>query len=564
MRTTHNAHSETRAFFQKLLLTALVAATGYGSHAQVSVLTYKYDAARTGQNVQETILTPAAVAGGMFHKIFTAPLDGYVYAQPLYVATVNNVSGGIPGHAYNVIYVATEHDSIYALDADSNHPTGTTLWNKNYLPPGETPVASVADLNCTDLIPEVGITSTPVIDPATATLYMVTKSKGNGAFHQRLHAISTTDGTEKFGGPAEISAQLPGINGTFDPLFQLNRAALLLDHGNIVIGWSSHCDTYNSHGWVMIYAASTLQQVSVFSTTPNGHEAGVWMSGDGIAADANGRLYFASGNGTYDGAANNDYGDSVLRLDPQADGAFAMGDFFTPHDQDTMNADDQDLGAGGLLLLPSLAAGAPHPNLLVQMGKNGTMYLLDRDNMGKFCSACAPVDTQVVQEIPRAAKGMWGTPAYWNNFIYWSSGRPSDSFKAWQFNVNGKGAISTTPSSKTARTFSFSAASPVVSANGTTGGVVWLLDNGAYSYVPTTPPGPQILWAFDATDLTKVLFSSAQAGGQRDQPGLSVKFTSPIIANGRVFAGAVNSVTAWGLVPAPSNTRPKSNAPNHH
>jgi hypothetical protein len=531
------------------------------SGAQISVLTYKYDSARTGQNTNETILTPATVSSAAFQKIFTAPVDGFVYAQPLYVAGLSGMLGGVDGQKYNVLFVATERDSIYALDADSTHPTGSILWNKSYLGPGESPVASMADLHCADLTPEVGITSTPVIDAATGTLYMVTKSKGTSGIQQRLHAISLTDGSEKFGGPEEIEAKAPGTNPTFDPVLQLNRTALLLDHGNVVIAWAGHCDQKPYHGWVMAYDAATLRKRFVFNTSPNGDDAGVWMSGDGVAADQQGRLYFATGNGDYDGAAKQDYGDSIIRLDPQPGGTFSVGDWYTPYNQAILGGPaDDDLGAGGLLLLPDLPNGTTHPHLLVQMGKNGEMHLLDRENMGKFCTSCTNRDTQIVQEIPGAAKGMWGTPAYWNGLIYWSSGRPSDSFKAWKFDVHGHGAIGTTPSSTTApQTFNFSAASPVVSANGTSNGIVWLLDNGGYSWGLSVPPGPQILWAFDGNNLTKVLYSSAKAAGHRDQPGPSVKFTSPIIANGRVFAGAVNSVSAWGLVPAAaaSNVRPK-------
>jgi hypothetical protein len=524
------------------------------STAQIDVTTFKYDNARTGQNLHETILTPQSVSSGAFHKLFTVAVDGYVYAQPLYVASLKNIQGGLDGHAYNVVFVATEANSIYAIDADSDSPTGTILWHRAYGGVGEVPVDSLADLHCSDLMPKVGITGTPVIDKSSATLYMVTKSKdSNGQFHQRLHAIALSDGSEKFGGPVLIEASTSDHNSTFDSLREFNRAALLLDHGSVVIGWASHCDNGPFHGWVLSYSAATLVQEGVFNTTPNGSEGGVWMSGDGIAADSDGRLFFATGNGTYDGNDNHDYGDSIVRLDRQIDGAMHLGDWFTPYNQDVLNngipaqhiSGDQDLGSGGIVLLPDLPPGSSHPHLLVQMGKEGKMYLIDRDSMGHYCNGCAG-DTQIAQEIPGAASGMWGAPAYWNGNIYWSSGRPTDSFKAWQFNARGSGRISAAPSSKSTKQFHYSTASPVISANGTTNGIAWLLDNSGYVRDPTTPAGAQILYAFDATNLSKVLYVSNQVASGRDQPGGAVKFASPVVANGRVFAGAAQSLSAWG------------------
>jgi hypothetical protein len=527
-----------------------LAAVSLLGRSQVNVTTYKYDSARTGQNVRETILSPASVSGGNFHRIFTASLDGYVYAQPLYVSGLNGVAGGMSGKAYDVVFTVTEHDSVYALDADSTNPAGSILWHHTYLGAGEAPVSAPADISCGDLVPEVGITSTPVIDINSSTMYFVTKSKeANNSLVQRLHAISLLDGSEKFGGPITIEGQTPDSTVRFDALRQFNRAALLLDAGKVIIGWASHCDVQPYHGWVMAYDSSTLKQLAVFTTTPNGSEGGVWMSGGGIAADAQHRIFFSTGNGDYDGAANQDYADTILRLDPQSNGEFKVGDWFTPWNQKSLDDRDLDLGAGGLLLLPDLPDGGSHPHLLVQMGKNGTMYLLDRDNMGKYCDGCTQ-DTQIVQSIPSALKGMWGTPAYWNGFIYWVAGRPatsglSDAFRVWRFNAGGSGKISASPSSQAAMSFRFSAAAPVVSANGNADGVVWLLDNRAFN---AAPPGPQVLYAYDATDLTKLLYTSEQAPGGRDRPGGAVKFTTPIVANGRVFAGGVRSLTAWGLV----------------
>jgi PQQ enzyme repeat len=519
------------------------------AEAQVNVTTYKYDSARTGQNTHEKILTPSNVGSDKFRRRFKVSVDGYVYAQPLYVANVDNISGG----RHNVLYVATEHYSIYALDADD----GSVLWQKrllDFLDPATHPktISSHDDLNdCQDLVPEVGITGTPAIDLSTSTLYFVAKSKEDAGFRQRLFAISLVDGSNKFGSPVIIHASVQGSGGSralggqaFDPLTQHNRSALLLSGGSVIIAWASHCDSGPYHGWVMSYNASTLAQETVFNTTPNGSEGGVWMSGDGVAADASGNLYLATGNGTYDGLKGGDFGDSILRLDFKSTGQYVLKDWFTPFDQDDLNQNDEDLGSGGILLLPDLPVGAAHQHLLVQMGKRGTMYLIDRDNMGHFCDGCSG-DNQIVQEIPKALKGMWGSPAYWNGHVYWVSGRPRDYLKAWTFNAGGQGRLSALPSSTSDRQFGFSTASPVISADDNTNGVLWLLDNSAFSSAGS--PGPQILYAYDATDLTHLLYSSSNAPSDRDQAGGAVKFTSPIVVNGMVYAGGMNSVTAWGL-----------------
>ncbi len=553
--------SSTRERFCLAVSFSLLTTASIPCRSQVSVTTYKYDSARIGENTQEMTLAPANVNVRTFHKIFTAPLDGYVYAQPLYVSGLKGIAGGIPGRAYNIVFAATEHDSVYAIDAESLNPTGTILWHHTYLGAGEAPVSTSAnandgaDITCGDLVPEIGITSTPVIDVGTSTMYFVTKSTNtDGTFVQRLHAVSLLDGSEKLGGPIVIAGHAAGSSIQFSPLREFNRAALLLDAGKVIIGWASHCDIQPYYGWVMAYDASTLKQSAIFNTTPNGAigEGGVWMAGGGIAADAQHRIFFATGNGDYDGPVGQDYADSIVRLDPQPDGQFKVGDWFTPWNQSELTNNDWDLGAGGLLLLPDLPDGSAHPHLLVHMGKNGTMYLIDRDNMGKYCDGCTQ-DSQIVQSIPKALKGMWGTPAYWNGFVYWVAGRPvagpsKDVFTVWRFNFGGSGKISDAPSSQAAMIFQFSAAAPVISANGNTNGIVWLLDNRAYNL---SPPGTQVLYAYDATDLTKLLYTSEQAPGGRDRPGGAVKFTTPIIANARVFAGGVRSLTAWGVVNSP-------------
>lgn len=506
--------------------------------AQVNVTTYHYDNFRTGQNTSETVLTPGNVNSTQFGKLFSVTVDGYVYAQPLYLAKVN-IAGGV----HNVLYVATEHDSVYAIDADN----GAVLWQQSFINPaaGITTVSS-SDVACSDLVPEIGITSTPVIDTGSGTIYVVAKTKENGSYVQRLHALDVVTHAEKFGGPKVITATLGGR--TFDPLKQGNRPGLLLENGHVVISWASHCDNGPYQGWVISYNASTLAQDGLFNTelnTTSGNDGGIWMSGDGIAADANGNLYFATGNGDYDGVS--DFGDSILKLTGPTNGIFSVADWFTPFNQSTLNGGDTDLGSGGVLLLPDLPAGSAHQQLLVQQGKQGKIYLIDRNNMRKFCSTCTSIDTNIVQEIPGASTGIWGSPAFWNNLVFWGGGKDggtADHIKAWSFNANSSGLLSTSPVSQTSQIFSFSAAAPLISANGTSNGILWILDNSSFSSSCC-----QVLYAFNANNLGATLYTSNQAAGSRDVPGGAVKFTAPVVANGKVYVGSQGKVSAFGLLP---------------
>lgn len=510
--------------------------------AQVNVTTFQYDNTRTGQNTQETVLTPSNVNVSQFGKLFTVPVDGYVYAEPLYLSNV-----AIAGGTHNVVYVATEHDSMYAIDADN----GAILWQQSFINPaaGVTTVSSTT-VRCTDLVPEIGITSTPVIDPNSGTIYFLTKTTESGGQVQRLHALDTSTGAEKFGGPVVIAATVNGTGDggstvSFNPLTQLNRPGLLLDHGHVILGWASHCDNSPYHGWVMSYAAGSLVQDAVFNAAPNGTDAGIWQSGDGIASDANGNLYFATGNGTYDGDASGDYGDSIVKLSPPSAGKFNVADWFTPYNQGTLNAGDVDLGSGGVLLLPDLPGGATHPHLLVQQGKGGTIYLLDRDNMGQYCSGCSR-NSQIVQEIVGASAGLWGAPGYWNGNLYWGAGRDgtgTESLKAYSFNANSSGLLSTTPTSRSLKAFTFSTATPVISSNGNSNGILWILDNTSFRSSCC-----QMLYAYNATDLGKLLYHSSLAPGGRDYPGGSVKFSVPTVANGKVYVGSQANVSAFGII----------------
>ncbi len=529
-----------------LLATAMVvSSTLISVEAQVSVTTYHNDNARTGQNTQETLLTPSNIAFAQFGKLFTVAVQGYVYAQPLYLANVQNIAGG----THNVLFIATEHDQLYALDADN----GSTLWQQSFINPPAVNTVTSSEVSCGDLVPEIGISGTPVIDQSTGTIYLITKTNESGVYVQRLHAIDILTHTEKFGGPVVITATVN--NQTFDPLRNHNRPGLLLSKGHVVIAWASHCDNGPYHGWVMSYRAGvqpqdTLTQEAVFNGSPNGGLAGIWMSGDGVAADTNGNLFFATGNGTYDGLAGGDFGDSIVKLSPPSNGAFSLLDWFTPWNQESLSNADEDLGSGGLLLLPDLPQGAAHQHQLVQMGKEGKIYLIDRDNMGQFCSGCTNIDTQIVQEIPGATQGIWGAPAYWNGNVYWGAGNDGgnpDHLKAFSWNANNSGELSTSPTSQTSRTFSFATAAPVISANGNTNGIVWIVDN-------TVRASNQVLFAFDATNLATMLYASNQAPNSRDVPGAPVKFTAPIVVNGKVYLASQGSVSAFGSLSQTSST----------
>jgi outer membrane protein assembly factor BamB len=510
----------------------LLGTTALRLRAQVSVTTYHNDNARTGQNTNETILTPAAVQGSSFGQLFQLPVDGQVYAQPLILANV-----AIGGGTHNVVYVATEHDSLYAFDAD----TGTQYWQKSFINPPAVKTASNAQIGCGNITKEYGITSTPVIDPSTSTIYAVAQTMESGAFMYRLHALDVGTGAEKFGGPVAIAGSYGGI--VFTPKQQMNRAGLLLENGHIILGWGSHCDHPTYYGWVMSYNATTLAQEAIYNDNlagTSGQNAGIWMAGGGVAADANGNLYLATGNGDYGPVSQPvDFGDSILKLSPPSNGTFAVADWFTPHDQQTFAKSDGDLGSGGVLLLPDQPAEYTHQQLLVQMGKKGKLYLVDRNNMGHYCSGCK-TDTNIVQEITGATFGVWGSPAYWNGNVYYGNAndsRGSGPVKAFSL-------YSTVPNlalaSQTPETFSYSTPTPSVSSNGASGAVLWVLDNGSFR-----SRAPTVLHAYDATNLATELYNGSNH--PEDQAGPAVKFSVPTVANGKVYVGTQNSLAVYGI-----------------
>lgn len=503
--------------------------------AQVAVTTQHNDNYRTGQNTGETILTPANVNKTQFGKLFSQVVDGYVYAQPLYVPNVAIPSKG----THNVVYVATEHDSVYAFDADNKTGANANpLWQVSFINPGAgVNVVTSSDVSCNDLVPEIGVTGTPAIDLSTNTMYLVAKTKENGNFVHRVHALDITTGGEKFGGPIVVQAQVKGTaDGSnvvvFNPLREAQRTGLLVQNGVVYIGWASHCDIGPYHGWVLAYDAQTLQQKGVWNATPNGGLGGFWQAGAGLAADSRNLLYLASGNGTFDkDVGGKNFGDSIIKLGFSAAGKLIAKDYFTPHDQKFLENTDLDLGSGGVLVIPD-RPGKKHPYVLVQVGKEGTVYLTNRNHMGHFNAAD---DSQIFQNLPGAVGGMWGMPAFWNNNVYF--GGVSDNLKMFSFGPVA-GLLSTTPVSNTGTFFNYPGTTPSISANGTSNGIAWALQ---------TDHNPEVLHAYDATNLSTELYNTTQ-NAARDNAGNAVKFVVPTVANGKVYVPAQKQLSVYGLL----------------
>jgi len=503
--------------------------------AQVNVLTQHNDNFRTGQNVSETVLTPANVNAGSFGRLFSQSVDGAIYAQPLYISNVNIPNQGI----HNVVYVATENASVYAFDADNNQGANANpLWTASFTNPaqGITSVPS-SDEGCGDIAPEIGITGTPVIDPSTNTLYVVANTKENGSYVQRLHALDVATGAEKFGGPLEIQATYGGQ--AFNALMENQRAGLLLQAGVVYIAWASHCDFGPFTGWLMGYDARTLTRLRLWSVTTNYGDGGVWMGGTGLAGDGEGNIFFATGNGTFDadkGGCN--YGDTIVkmgmvtgRVRSTGSRKFGVKDYFTPQNQDILNESDTDLGSGGVVLLP------PQPGtsnqLLVQSGKEGTIFLANRNSLGHY----NPTSNNNLQTVNLTVGGIYGAPAYWNSTLYfWGV---LDYLKAFSIT---NGMLSSEPVDSGSVVIGYPTTTPSVSANGNTNGIVWGIDAGAHGTV-----GPAVLRAFDAASLGGELYDSSQ-NLARDNPGPAVQFTVPTIANGKVYVGTTTTLSVYGLL----------------
>lgn len=525
------------------LALALAAAT---APAQ-DVTTWHYDMERTGVQSNETLLTPSNVNSRQFGKVFSLPVIGDVYAQPLYLSQYT-MSDGRP---HNVLLVATAQDYVYAFDADGNNPPQGYLWCDSLLGPGETWITDT-DVNTVDINPNIGIIGTPVIDRAGGTIYVVAQSKNTSgsspAFYQRLHALNIADGTEKLNGPATIAATLPGIgNGgatvSFDPLLENQRAALLLaptpgvGSGNSVfIAWGSHGDNGAYHGWIMAYdAANIAQQNGAWVSTPNGIGGGVWMTGGGLSSDGKGNIFAASGNGLFDANINGgDYGDSAFRLNLTSSG-LNLADSFTPADELSLDSGDHDMGMSAVVLLPAVRGKLPH--LAVTADKSGTIYLLNRDKMGAFGTP----DNSSVQSFS-AGYTIHNSAAFFNGAIF--LGLDNGPLQSWKLNT---ATDELEPQSATSTIFptpawSGGGGTPSISASGTSNGIAWIIQNTEYNY------GPAVLHAYLAWDLSHELYNSQQAARGRDTAAIAVKFTTPTIANGRVYVGGRNAVTVYGLL----------------
>ena len=518
-----------------LLSVGLIAAFPLGIRAMAQrVVTSQYDNARTGANLGETILTPRNVNAQQFGKLFTLKVDGDIYAQPLFLGGVE-----VPGKGrHDLVFIATEHDSVYAFDAYGK--PASPLWQVSFLKDGVTPV-SARNAECPFIFPEVGITSTPVIDAESGTLYVLVRTKEHKGllpdeYNQRLHALAVTTGLEKFGGPVDIQASISGHGAgsfgvgklTFDPLTENPRASLLLANGTVYLTWGSSCDVGPYHGWVMAYGAHSLKQKAIFNASPDADDSGFWASDTGPAADKDGSVFLATGNGRFDAAKDGrDYGDSLLRLDGQS---LKLDDYFAPFNVDQLDANDNDLGSGGPMLLPDQPG--PHPHLAVIAGKEGTIYLVDRDHLGHYHAAD---DSHAVQTISGRG-GVFGSIAYWNHNVY--ALNESDALRQFAV-VNGR----LSPKAATSNRFLGVSATPMVSADGAKNGVVWVL----YSKGWNSPDRPAILYAYDAADVSHELYDSEQ-NSSRDRAGVALRFNMPTVANGHVYVGAKREVDVYGLL----------------
>ncbi|HWX92624.1 MAG TPA: hypothetical protein VNY29_08320 [Terriglobales bacterium] len=495
------------------------------------VLTYHNDNGRTGQNLTETTLTTSNVNSAKFAKLAFYQTDGLVDAEPLYVANQS-----IPGNGtHNVLIVASEHDTVDAFDADS----GTILWQTSMLKSGET---TSDNRSCGQVSPEIGVTATPVIDRtrgANGVVYVVAMSKNGTTYHQRLHALDLALGTELLAGPVDISATYPsnGGNVVFDPKQYKERVGLLLMNGVVYTGWASHCDIQPYTGWIMGYSASTLAQTTVLNVTPNGNEGAIWMSGAGLAADTSGNIYFLDANGDFDTTmnsngfpANGDYGNAFMKLSTTGN-QLAVADYFEMANEASENASDADLGSGGAMVLPDLNDGTGHTmHLAVGAGKDSNLYVVNRDSMGKFTSGSNKIYQQLSGKLPG---GVWAMPAYFNHTVYYGSvGSPIQAFAI----TNAK--LATSATAHTANSFPYPGATPSISANGSSNGIVWAVENS----------NPAVLHAYDASTLNE-LYNSNQASASRDHFGAGNKFITPMIVNGRVFVGTPNGVAVFGLLP---------------
>lgn len=502
-----------------LLLLASVVALPQGS-GQANVLTNKMDNSRSGLNPNEVKLTRTNVTYNLFGKLFAFNVDGYIQAQPLYMSNLV-----INGGTHNVVFIATQNNSIYAIDAD----TGSQLWFRNL---GAAVPNNAEGCNNITGFNGVGILGTPVIDPTTNTMYLTAKTF-NSVTHvatHSLHAVDVTTGLEQTGSPVDISATIGNL--TFNGLPQLQRAGLLLSNGTIYIAFGSNGCDFNARGWLFAYSASSLQQLAVMITQPdNSYGSSIWQSGVGPAADSSGNVYLATANGLFQ-YSTMDLGDSVLKIS-LVGSQFVVDDYFTPFDQANMQTNDLDLGSSGVTLLPT-QSGSSTPNLLVASGKDADIYLINTDSLGQYNPSG---NTQIPQYIPNALGGeFFGNAMSWNNTIYFLARQ--DYLRSYTLSVNGSGNSVLTAGAQTALKLT-NFGEPVISSNGNTNGIVWLVRN---------IKGVPLLSAYDATALY-LIYDSGQASGGRDTLGIIGHFSNPIIANGKVYAGTQTQLVAYGLFP---------------
>jgi hypothetical protein len=504
------------------------------------VVTYKYDAARTGLNPNETKLTTANVNFNTFGLKHVLSTDGKVDGQPLYLSALS-----IGGVTHNVVFVTTENDSVYAFDADS----GAQLWKVSLIPAGE----GASDVrNCDEIVPMIGITATPVIDRSAGphgTIYVVAMTVAGTTYHQRLHALDVTTGAELLT-PTDIKPSFNSASGTitFDPAQYAERAGLLLLNHTIYTAWTSHCDNQFYTGWIVAFSQSTLAQSAVLNVAPNSGGVGpaIWMSGGGLAADSSGNVYLITANGAFETTLDGngfpnmgDYGNSFLKLST-AGGGLSVADYFTVTNTLAATSQDWDLGSGGIMLLPDQTdSGGTVRHLAVGAGKDGNIYVVDRDSMGHFSASGNNIWQQLTGVLGNLGTGgslggVWATPAYFNGYVYY--GARGDVLRALPVSA---AKLSGTASSTSSAAFPYPGSSPTVSANGTSQAIVW-----AHQQSSTTAN----LYAFDANNLATLLYSTAQAPNGRDQWGAGNKFIVPVVADGHVFVGTTNGVAVYGLL----------------
>jgi len=512
--------------------------------AQPNVLTWKYNNTRLGVNSSETTLTPANVNSSTFGLLFHIyPQFGKPDPQPLYVSNLS-----VAGVKHNVIFMETEMDYALAFDAD----TGVELWKSRVLLPGEVPSD---DRGVGSVTPTIGVTATPVIDLSMGphgTEYLVAMSKdASGNYHHRLHALDITTGAEEFSGPVEIAATAPGtgpnsINGqqVFNPAQLKEQAALTLVNGTIITTWSSQDDTAPYNGWVLGYNEQTLAQTQVWCVTPNGKSASIWMSRAGPAADASGNIYLLTANGTFDTKLNaqgfpsmQDYGNSMMKMSISGS-TFTVEDYFAMHNVTYEVNHDLDFGSGGIMLLPPLTGAAGMKNLVVGAGKDMTIYLADTTNLGKFNATT----DQIYQEVPDAYTGIeYASPTFFNGYLYYAATK--DVVRVFQ--MQNALINPTTPVATGTTAIQLQGMNLIVSANGASNGILWGIENQGNK--------TQVLHAYNATSFNNVvlteLYNSTQAPNGRDTFGVGDHFATPIVINGKVYAGSANGFGVFGLLP---------------